>query len=151
MRVDVICPKCYRRDRFDPERAPERVVCRRCGHERPVKVPPEMVRERVVRICPMCGMGYFYVEKDFPAAVGCLIMLVATGLFLYFNLKIWALGFLMGAAALDFVVYLLARNRTICYQCLSEFRGFRDNPEHKGFDLGIGSRFSDGQDPQRRP
>lgn len=146
MRVDVICPRCYKRDRFQLDQAPERVVCRRCHHERSVKVPPGMVDERVVKICPMCGMGYFYVEKDFPAAIGCLVMLGAIGLFLYFNLKIWALAFLMGAAAFDFLVYYLAKNRTICYKCLSEFRGFRDNPEHQGFDLGIGSRFSDEQD-----
>ncbi len=43
---------------------------------------------------------------------------------------------LFALAAADFLVYWRWKNVTVCYLCHAIYRGFRQNPAHKGFYLG---------------
>jgi hypothetical protein len=46
-----------------------------------------------------------------------------------------AMGVLMLTAAVDFLVYFLVGEVTVCYSCHAIYRGFNRNPEHEPFDL----------------
>lgn len=124
-----------------PFPSPAETPCRRCGEQIPLHAGSLLGRR--LYTCAGCGGAYFYREKDFPRLAGLLILLAAAGLFLYFSDHWWAIGFLLGAAALDWVAYVLVPFRTICYRCLAEYRGFEDNPDHGTFELGVASRFAD--------
>jgi hypothetical protein len=38
-------------------------------------------------------------------------------------------------ASIDFLVYSLVGDVTVCYSCHALYRGFARNPEHEAFDL----------------
>src|SRR6185295_5414900 len=67
VKVVVPCDRCLASTRFDTSGPARAVACGKCGHERPVE-PSEAVRtENRLDLCPVCGSGYFYREKDFNA------------------------------------------------------------------------------------
>ena len=68
---------------------------------------------------------------------------VASTVFWYYRLPIGAFAVLVATAALDLVLYYLVPDVTICYRCLSQFRGAGSNQEERfqPFDLAIGERY----------
>ncbi len=46
-----------------------------------------------------------------------------------------AMGSLGLTALVDFLVYFLVGEVTVCYSCHAVYRGFERNPEHEPFDL----------------
>ena len=48
---------------------------------------------------------------------------------------LWAMGALGATASIDFLLYFLVRDVTVCYSCHALYRGFNRNPEHEAFDL----------------
>ena len=145
MKVTAICDQCLGKIPFHASQAPERLSCRRCGREKDV-APSEAVRlENRLDQCPVCQSAYFYREKDFNAWAGGAVILAAIVGFLLMaerNIAI-ALGILLAAAALDFIVYLLVPFRYNCYKCLASFRGAARNPSIGPYDLGTAGRFAD--------
>lgn len=99
-------------------------------------------------MCAVCGLGYFYLQTNFNRALGCVIMLAAIAAFVAFSSYWWAALILVGTAAFDFALYLGLPKFAICYKCLTEYRGFRRNPQHKAFDLATGQHFADGPKKQ---
>lgn len=150
-RIALVCPSCYRWGERRLAELPVEHTCLRCGRRQPLTGEGRLTDAGAVKICLACGCGHLYVEKDFNATLGCLIILAAAALFLIFSTYQAALLFLLGAALMDFVVYLLVRKRTICYRCLAEYRGFPLHPEHGPYELGIASRFSDDADKGEKP
>jgi hypothetical protein len=51
------------------------------------------------------------------------------------SLPILAMAALGLTALIDFVLYLVVREVTVCYSCHAVYRGFDRNPEHEPFDL----------------
>ena len=91
------------------------------------------------------------MEKDFNSWIGLGVMTVAIAGFIWairFNWFI-AMGFLGGAALLDFAAYRITGARTICYRCLTSYHGTTHNPDHGPYDLGIAGRFSDDYEKRR--
>lgn len=113
----------------------------RCPHCRtgPPDPGPRPVRGQPVAKCWICGSEEFYIQKDFNRQLGLLIVLLSGGLiFLVMLLKDHRLGIglLVGVVLVDWVVYRLIRNVTVCYLCHSLYRGFPQHAEHTGFYLG---------------
>jgi hypothetical protein len=151
VKVVVPCEQCLAMLRFDASAVPANLACRRCGAGRSV-APSESVRTaNRLDLCPVCGSGYFYREKDFNAWAGGAIIVAAIAGFLFMadrDIAI-ALGILLGAAALDFVVYLLVPFRYVCYRCLASMRGAVQDPAIGPYDLGTAGRFADDYEKER--
>ena len=138
--ITIYCNKCYKKFKSTVEST---VSCLKCDISYSTKQSKEMNETGIIDVCPICSCGYFYKERDFSAKIGMLVFVSSAALYLYYAEYIWSILFLVAAAVLDAIIYFSSGNRTICYQCLSEFRGFTDNPNHKSYELGIASRFSD--------
>jgi hypothetical protein len=96
--------------------------------------------------CPFCATTELYVQKDFPHVLGLGIVVAGfmlSSIFWFFYQPIWALAVLVGTAGLDVVLYYLVPEVTICYRCLSQYRGPGVNAGSRfaPFDLAIGERY----------
>lgn len=150
-RIALACSSCYRWDERRLAELPVEHECRRCGRRQSLSVEGRLTEAGAVKMCLACGCGHLYVEKDFNATLGCLIIVTTAALFLIFSTYQAALLFLLGAALVDFVVYILVGKRAICYRCLAEYRGFPMHPEHGPYELGIASRFADDVRKRKEP
>ena len=95
--------------------------------------------------CLACEHPELYTQKDFPRAVGILVVVVAA-LFAPFTHYLS----LVVAAALDWLLYRFAPNVVVCYTCRAEHRGFPREPRHPSFDLEIEERLLDPADELHR-
>ena len=96
--------------------------------------------------CPLCTTADLYIQKDFPKGLGLFIVLVGFAIstvFWYYEMPILTYLVLIISIALDFVLYYKVPDVTICYRCLSQFRGPGSNApgRFKPFDLAIGERY----------
>lgn len=151
MKVTVYCDQCLAKARFDASQPPRELICARCGRVRHI-APTDSVRsENRLDRCPVCASGYFYREKDFNAwAGGAVIVAAAVGFLLTAERNILlALGLLMGAALLDFIVYLVVPFRYVCYRCLAAMRGAAPDRAIGPYDLGTAGRFADDYERER--
>ncbi|KAF0245770.1 MAG: hypothetical protein FD180_1309 [Planctomycetota bacterium] len=145
MKIRVWCErdKCIGFDIVTPEAPVGK--CPICGDELKVS-PPAAPDDRVdVGKCWRCGCPNLYVEKSFPQALGCLVMVTSAAVAIYFAEKTYGLSF-MGIIVLDFVLYFLVPTRAVCYQCSAEYLGAPKNPRHKGYDLLIAGKYADSED-----
>ena len=152
MKVTAFCRQCLAKARFDAAAPPESLDCRTCGDSRPIAPSAAVRGENRLDLCPVCGSGYFYREKDFNAwAGGAVIVAAIVGFLVMADRDIAiALGILMAAAALDLVVYALVPFRYICYRCLASMHGALRNPSIGPYDLGTAGRFSDDYEERKR-
>jgi hypothetical protein len=145
------CPGCFKASSFRTEDAPAEVVCPRCGQRREVTLS-ESVKERgVVDRCVLCGCGHLYLEKDVNGYLGFAVIvaaIVGSAIFWASNVLI-SLGILGAAALIDLCVWLVARERAVCYQCVATYRKTAPNPAIERYDLGVAGRFADDYDEQR--
>ena len=96
--------------------------------------------------CPVCSTEDLYFQKDFPKGLGLFIVLVGFAIstvFWYYEMPLFTYLILIISIALDFLMYYQVPDVTICYRCLSQFRGKGTHPpsRFKPFDLGIGERY----------
>ena len=66
------------------------------------------------------------------------IVVIGVAASLYFFAKgqpLLAMGSLAVTAGVDFLVYFLVGEVTVCYACHAVYRGFARNTEHEAFDL----------------
>jgi hypothetical protein len=141
MKLRFPCPECQYRVSTDQVAAGS-WNCPGCG----VSVPnpsgggdaPELAR------CRHCGNEELYVQKAFPNWLGMTVVVLAGVGFLvfhwfYFFYAAWAC--LLGAAAVDTLLYFLMGNMTVCYRCAAQHLGFPKNPAHLSFDLGTAEKY----------
>jgi hypothetical protein len=92
----------------------------------------------IVTTCVSCGHDNLYVQKDFNRQLGMVIVGIGIAASLYFFARsqpILAMAALAATALIDFLVYFLVGEVTVCYACHAVYRGFGRNPEHEPFDL----------------
>ncbi len=100
--------------------------------------------DRPVSRCLVCGNEELYIQKDFNRELGLMIVLSSALLVFLVMLVIHhLLGILclLAVALVDWVVYRLLANVTVCYLCQSIYRGFPQNPDHTGFYLGSEEKY----------
>ncbi|HEV3121754.1 MAG TPA: hypothetical protein VGY53_07620 [Isosphaeraceae bacterium] len=96
--------------------------------------------------CAVCATEDLYTQKDFPHILGLSIVfvgIVVSCVFWAYYMPVAALGVLLATAALDLVLYYAVKDVTICYRCLSQYRGEGSNPDRafRPFDLAVGERY----------
>ena len=126
VRVKVRCPACRGARRIDAAGAPSSATCVRCGTAVPLEWTASLRDDREVDACPVCAGRDFYVRKDLNRQAG-LAAVVVVGLvsaaFLWAGRDGLAYAVLGAFALVDFLVYPLLKNVTVCYRCQAEFRG----------------------------
>lgn len=128
MSVEFLCPHCRAENRA--ETLPLRdFVCKKCKHTLSLSLSEESRHTRQVERCVVCDNQGFYLQKDFNPRLGILIF--AIGVIFSYHTKFISLFI---ATLIDFVLYYVLQTVTICYQCRAIYRGFRENPKHRGFD-----------------
>ena len=138
------CPKCGRIGHHAPFETATTVTCRDCGHDRPIR--SETIDSAGLEKCPLCATEDLYLQKDFPQGLGLAIVIVGfvvSTVFWYYDRPVPALGVLLASALADMVLFHLVPDVTICYRCLSQFRGEGAHPDgrFRPFDLAVGERY----------
>src|SRR5262245_10718852 len=113
------CRACSGEVQMKPESTGE-VACPHCGRDTEVFVNDSILSRRVVTACVSCGHDAFYVQKDFNRSVGLAIVGLGIAFSLYFFARgepILAMAALGATALVDFLVYLLVGEVTVCYSC----------------------------------
>lgn len=137
MRLTLYCERCLRKTRAAPGAAV--VTCGGCSADHPLRWEETLTDDGRLKRCAVCGQTSFYVEADFPAGLGCLVVVGCIVAFLVTE-NLWVL---IGSAVANAVLWLALPRRTICYKCLSEYRGLRRDPSHKEYELSKAARFAD--------
>ena len=138
--IQFLCPQCEEMFLYTAGdlQGRERLTCSHCRLEFK-GMGKASAKGAPISRCWVCGNGEFYVQKDFNRQLGFMIVLgSAMIVFLIMLLIDHILGIfcLMGIALVDFVIYRLLANVTVCYLCQSIYRGFPLDPGHRGFYLG---------------
>lgn len=144
MELTYSCKKCGAVGYVSPLEGASEAVCRQCGAARPID--SLACAEGGLGFCPLCKTGDLYIQKDFPTGLGLWIVLVGFAIstvFWYYEMPIFTYLVLIISIAFDFLLYYKVPDVTICYRCLSQYRGLGSNPRerYKPFDLAIGERY----------
>jgi hypothetical protein len=136
-------------ERYPASDLPVEHSCPDCSPAVPVSKEGRMTEAGAVRACFACGCDRLWVEKDLSLFAGCTIFAVVAAvsvvLFILGHNE-EAIAFLLGVILVDAIVYWLTGRRTVCYRCEAKHRGFPLNPDHRGYEHGIGEKLSDRND-----
>lgn len=144
MEMTYECPKCEAIGRVPSVEDEYVVSCPSCASAR--ELHRGAAADGALAACPWCATEDLYVQKDFPHGLGLGIVIagfLVSTVFWWYLRPIPAFAVLLATAALDLALYYLVPDVTICYRCLSQFRGPGSNPEARfaPFDLAIGERY----------
>jgi hypothetical protein len=144
MELTFSCKNCGTVGYVSPLEGSAEAACRRCGTARPID--SEGCKGEELDFCPLCMTADLYIQKDFPTGLGLFIVLVGFAIstvFWYYEMPLLTYLVLIISIAVDFVVYYQVPDVTICYRCLSQYRGPGSNTRgrYKPFDLAIGERY----------
>jgi hypothetical protein len=94
--------------------------------------------------CLCCGNEDLWRQKDFPQALG-LLMVLAGGIlstiaWAYMEPAI-ALGILLAFAAIDMVLYAVMKDVLVCYRCSARHRKANIHDDHPRFNLELNERY----------
>lgn len=95
--------------------------------------------------CAICGLEKLYIQKDFNRTLGVSILIGASvmSLILYgYNYVISAFLIFGAAAVIDYILYRMLPNVTICYRCHSQYREVNLNPANEAFELGLAEKYN---------
>jgi predicted RNA-binding Zn-ribbon protein involved in translation (DUF1610 family) len=131
------CRACDREVGFTPAEAGQ-IPCPYCKKPILLRVDSSILQNHTVKNCVTCGHDSLYIQKDFNRSLGIAIVAAGSLISVYFLSQseplyaMLALGF---TAAVDFLLYRLVGDVTVCYACHTIYRGFQRNPAHHSFDL----------------
>jgi len=132
MTVEYVCENCQRDNLKTLTQAEETLVCAQCSHTISAKLSKGMQSGGKVDRCVVCGRIRFYVQKDFNPRLGLLIFAIGV----IFSYHTYGLTLLI-ATLIDFILYKTLKPVTICYHCRAIYRGFEEDPTHRGFDHNL--------------
>ena len=130
----------------------ERVRCPHCNADVDLFMNDAIVDQGIVTTCVSCGHDTLYVQKDFNRQAGMVVVGLGIAVSIFFFARsqpIWAMAALGATALVDFLVYFLIGEVTVCYSCHAVYRGFKRNPEHEPFDLKRLEKYG-GRSPRER-
>lgn len=144
MELTFECPKCGAVGSLSPVEPGGSASCADCQDTR--RLRPEAIDSEGLLACPLCATEDLYLQKDFPQGLGLAIValaIVVSTIFWYQDRPIPAIGVLILSALVDMALYHWVGDVTICYRCLSQYRGAGSNPGGRflPFDLAIGERY----------
>jgi hypothetical protein len=138
--VTLFCRRCLKRRRYRSSELPAEHECS-CGEK--TRIDRAAAAKPMIDVCGVCGLAYLYIDTNFNKRLGCLVLVAAAGAYLALSSHWWAILILVGTAGLDALAYALVGKVTICYKCLTEYRGYRRNPAHTTFELATAQHFAD--------
>jgi hypothetical protein len=140
-KLTAICSNCYKSQSLDisKQRSHHCIRCSSAINLNPAQIPDPLT------ICPSCNYAYFYIEPNFPKSLGLIVIVLSIIIFITAQIispSPWYVLIIATAFLLDTFAYKFLGLRTVCYNCLTEFRNFKINPEHKEYNLIIAARFT---------
>jgi hypothetical protein len=144
MELTYECLGCHAVNRVERVEQRAALECRVC--KAPRGVHREAFQDGALCACAVCATEDLYVQKDFPHVLGLSIVVVGfvvSSIFWAYYMPIAATAVLLVSAGIDLVLFYLVRDVTICYRCLSQYRGAGANPagRFRPFDLAVGERY----------
>lgn len=146
MTVEFVCENCEKDNLVDLSTHPETAVCPHCARETALHLTESMKAGGKVDRCVVCDRIRFYVQKDFNPRLGIFIFILGV-LFSYHTYLIS----LFVATLIDFILYKVLRTVTICYHCRAVYRGFEEDPSHRGFDHDLALSLVEQEKKQAQP
>lgn len=143
MIITFRCPKCAVELSFD-DLSRSDSPCPKCGHAIPIHATAAMREQNKADRCALCDCPHVYVQKDFNRAFGVSLFVLAAivSCWLYFYNKVWqAFAVLIGAAAVDYLLYRTLPDVIICYRCHSQYRDFAPDTAYAAFELGLAEKY----------
>jgi len=142
MQLVFHCPVCQSPNVTSVTGDQPRVACHGCDWIR--ETAPGDLQDDQPRRCLACGNDDLWRQKDFPQAIG--LLLVATGAILstiawYSMRPILAISILMGFALIDLLLFVLMPDVLVCYRCRARHRKARMNEDHPRFNLELAERY----------
>ena len=142
MQVIFECPVCLKRTACDPKPREGAVHCQNCDWSR--NEGHADFNGEFCKRCRICGCDDLWRQKDFPPALG--LIMVGLGILLstiaWANHEPeWALGILMAFALVDMVLYTYMSDMLVCYRCRARHRKTALNEDHTGFNLELSERY----------
>lgn len=132
MTVEFVCDRCEKDNLTELAKETGSISCKHCGNKTKIKLSKNMQEGGKVDRCVLCEKIQFYVQKDFNPRLGILIFAIGV-IFSYHTYFIS----LFVATLIDFILYKVLKTVTICYHCRAVYRGFEEDPAHRGFDHNI--------------
>ncbi len=131
MTVEFVCEKCNQDNLVDLSKV-TKSTCTNCSKEIDITLSSSMQRGGKIDRCVLCDCIRFYVQKDFNPRLGILIFVI--GVLFSYHTKFISLAV---ATIIDFILYQVLKTVTICYHCRAIYRGFEEDPTHRGFDHNL--------------
>ena len=132
MTVEFVCEQCEKDNLTELSEKTTSIKCSHCDHETKTILTKSMQAGGKVDRCVRCDKIRFYVQKDFNPRLGILIFAIGV-IFSYHTYFIS----LFVATLIDFILYQVLKTVTICYHCRAVYRGFEEDPTHRGFDHNL--------------
>ena len=148
MTISFRCHQCHA-EIVCGEQAGTTVICPYCSHTTALHATEAMQERNTVDHCAICDCPSVYMQKDFNRAFGISLFLLAAAVscWFYFYNKVWlAFAVLLGAAAVDYLLYRLLPDVIVCYKCHSQYRDFAVNKKYAHFELALAEK----HDPKDR-
>jgi len=138
VKVVFACPSCDGPAQT-PLDEPHDWRCPSCATVVPIAKP-----DQPLAACVVCGCAELYKKKDFPHALGLLLLIAAFAAsaityWLYLPTLTWAI--LIGTAVFDGVLYVTVGDAIVCYRCQAHHKGLPTAPAHQPFEITIGERY----------
>ena len=97
-----------------------------------------------LRRCPVCGCRELFTRKDFPQAVGLVlvvVVVVVAVVLMLLRLLAWAVMLLGAVALFDAVLFAVTGRCLVCYRCRSEVRNVPIASSQRPWDLATGDKY----------
>lgn len=143
MIISFRCPHCSAELSFT-DLSRNQSPCPRCEKDIRLHVTEKMRQHNMVDQCAICELESLYVQKDFNRTLGVTIFISAALISLVFygyNRVVASFLVLGGAVAVDYLLYIVLPEVTICYRCHSQYRGVSRNPANETFELGLAEKY----------
>jgi len=132
MTVEFVCEQCEKDNLTNLLEETIVIKCSHCDHETKKTLTKSMQVGGKLDRCVLCDKIRFYVQKDFNPRLGIIIFAIGV-LFSYHTYFVS----LFVATLIDFILYQVLKTVTICYHCRAVYRGFEEDPTHRGFDHNL--------------
>lgn len=137
------CPECRKPDVVDLDAVVRDDIgelrCHHCGHRQGFPAGArggDGAWADPLQHCLSCGSERLFVQKDFNRKLGVAIVVVGA------VLSPWTYGAsLVVCMLIDYGLYYLVPEITVCYGCDAIHRGFEHNPAHRAHDPILAERF----------
>ena len=139
--VDWRCDACERPNQHDfgPHDHLSGFACENCDHKQLMAAAAfDATGELLdpIEACAACGSNRLYSQKDFNRALGVVIVVIGA------VLSPWTYGLsLVACMGIDYGLYYVVPEVTVCYACDAIHRGFEHNPAHRAHDPLLAERF----------